>query len=215
MSEMTHEVRDAVAEAAALRLCELVFLPPSAARDPELLALAREMSDATLGQAALAAAQVDGATHVSLFGPGGPVSPREAAYCGRQDPGAVMADVSGFYRAFAYPQPEGEPADHVAVETGFAAFLFLKEAYARAEGDTAAANLVREARGSFVSEHLARLVAGVTARLSQVQAPQLLAVAKLLAQKTGAAAVECEPAAAQDDEVSCCGSAPAGNPEEG
>jgi hypothetical protein len=73
----------------------------------------------------------------------------------REDPGQVLADLAAFYRAFAYAPETEEPTDHVAVEAGFVGYLWLKEAYALAQVDTAAAGLTASARGRFIEVHVA------------------------------------------------------------
>src|SRR3990172_5601304 len=144
METLIHpQVRDALVQAVQMRLFELLFDRPTPSRNDEISTLASELGDDALAKAALAAAVIDDPTHVALFGPGGPVSPRQAAYCGRQDPGAVMADISAFYRAFAYVPSTEEPADHVAIESGYSGYLWLKEAYPRTNADVAEAQLVR------------------------------------------------------------------------
>jgi len=40
--------------------------------------------------------------YLALLGPGGPASPREAAYVGLGDPGRTLAELRAFYDAFAY-----------------------------------------------------------------------------------------------------------------
>lgn len=67
--------------------------------------------------------------------------------------GAVLADIAGFYRAFGL-RPEGEMADHIATEMGFAAFLLTKLAYARARRQSQHAAVTRDALERFFTEHL-------------------------------------------------------------
>jgi len=64
-----------------------------------------------------------------------------------------LADVSGFYKAFGL-RTEGERADHLSVECEFAALLCVKEAIAVASGDAEAAGRCRDARASFLRDHL-------------------------------------------------------------
>ena len=64
-----------------------------------------------------------------------------------------LADVSGFYKAFGL-RTEGERADHLSVECEFAALLCVKEAIAVASGDAEAAKGCRDARASFLRDHL-------------------------------------------------------------
>lgn len=204
-------VRDAIARAADLRLVGLLFARPTAARRRAVEALAAEAAGPELRALAARLASIDEPTYVSLLGPGGPVSPREAAYIGRQDPGRVMAELAAFYEAFAYRARTEDPSDHVAVETDFAAYLSLKEAYAVARGDSETARMTADACQRFLSTHLSVLAAGMTRRLGAVTAPDLLALAQALLERTGAPP---PPAGAADapedaDDLSCglCGDA--------
>jgi hypothetical protein len=132
------------------------------------------------------------------MGPGGPVSVREAGYQGRLDPGQILADVGGFHRAFAFEPRREDPADHVAVEAGFAGFLFLKEALAP---DAEAAGVTREARALFFAEHLGPLAAGLCARLQKVGDERWLPVARLAWERSGHCAT---PACAGDEQPMAC-----------
>jgi nitrate reductase assembly molybdenum cofactor insertion protein NarJ len=187
------DAREAAARAAEFRLIGILFERPTAGRREEAEALAREARDPALREAAAALRDADEAAYVGLLGPGGPVSPREVAYRPMADPGWILADASAQYRAFGYAPDAEDPADHVAVETGFLAYLHLKEAYLLARGLDAAVAV--EARERFLGEHLAPLAAGLAARLEPSGAPAMLALARLLHARTGAA----PPAAAPDD----------------
>ena len=48
----------------------------------------------------------------------------------------MLAELNSFYDAFSYKPTTNEVPDHVAVETGFVAYLRLKELYALESGDT-------------------------------------------------------------------------------
>ena len=70
-----------------------------------------------------------------ILGAGGVVSPFEADYepsclCNN---GPLLADIGGFYKAFGFELTKlcsGNRLDHVAVESAFLAYLYLKFAYA-------------------------------------------------------------------------------------
>jgi hypothetical protein len=100
------------------------------------------------------------------------VSPREVSYCGFEDPGRLIAELSAFYHAFSFSPRREESIDHVSVEAGFVGYLFLKEAYARMQNDAAAPAIAKDARERFCSEHLARLARGMRER--QVEMPAYL-----------------------------------------
>lgn len=201
--------RTALREAAEMRLIGLLFERPREGRRAGIRALASEIGDGRLRELAERLLDLDEPTYTSLFGPGGPVSPREAAYLKRADPGQAMADASAFYEAFGYRPRSEDPVDHIAVEAGFVAYLLLKEAYAGACG--AAPEVTAAARTRFVESHLSPLGAGIAARLRKVQAPEMLALASALLERTGGtpAPDEEDEEAPVDGEMSCgsCGAA--------
>jgi TorA maturation chaperone TorD len=200
-----------IARAAVFRLIGLLLERPRPGRRDEVLDLARETADPELRAVAERLADPDEATYVSLLGPGGPVSPREVAYRRIEDPGQVLADAASFYEAFGYRPEAEDPADHVAVEAGFAAYLHLKEAYLRARGEDPEVAAAAGAR--FVESHLAPLAAGLVSRLELVSAPDLLALARLLAARVGAKPLEAAPAEETDEGSFSCG--PCGGPGPG
>lgn len=149
------KARTLLAEAAAWRLTGLLLERPRAGWAEEVEALAREVKDAPrLLAASKAAGDATEETYIGLLGPGGFISPREVAYKKKEDPGRLLADISGFYEAFAF-QPEAEdPADHISVQAGFVAYLHLKQAYALAQGEEEAASVTADAIRSFLESHL-------------------------------------------------------------
>jgi hypothetical protein len=122
------------------------------------------VSDPRLPPCAAAAAQATEECYHRLFGPAGAISPREVSYCGFEDPGRLIAEISAFYHAFSFSPRREESIDHICVEAGFIGYLFLKEAYARMRNGAASAAIVKEARERFCSEHLARSARGMRAR---------------------------------------------------
>lgn len=82
--------------------------------------------------------------------------PMETEYCASADPthrAQVMADASGFYRAFGV-DPRSERPDHAAVEMAFVAFMYEK-LRALPPGDAEGAERTRSALSSFVRDHIA------------------------------------------------------------
>lgn len=74
----------------------------------------------------------------------------------------MLADLAGFYRAFGVKARPGiERVDHVSTELEFLAYLMMKEA----EVDEARAAVCRDARRSFVRDHLATWIPAFTTRL--------------------------------------------------
>jgi TorA maturation chaperone TorD len=141
-------------DAAEWRLLSLLLSRPAAGWREEVRALAREAS----GELGRAAADLEDATegaYHALLGPGAPASPREAAHAGFLDPGRILADLQARYQAFAFAARAGEPADHLAVECDFVSYLLLKEAYALARGEPEQADIARQARLRFLTDHLA------------------------------------------------------------
>ena len=200
------EVREALARAAEFRLLGLLFERPRPGLREERAELARETGDAGLQEVAAALRELDEPAYVALLGPGGPVSPREVAYRPREDPAWVMADIAAFYRAFGFAPKAEDPADHVAVEVGFAGYLWLKEAYARHLSLPGEMEVTSSARSQFLKDHLSTLAAGIAARLGGIEGAEgLAALARLLASRVGPPAVAPSPATgdAADAELTC------------
>ena len=166
--EDTPKAQELVAAAAAWRLASLLLERPRPEWNRELAKLSSEVGAERLLCAVNEAADATEEMYHSLFGPGGPASPREISYCGYEDPGHVMAQLSTFYRAFSFQPRREEPIDHISVEAGFLGYLFLKEAYAEMRNDAEAAAVTKEARERFVKEHLARCARGIIDRPSEM-----------------------------------------------
>jgi hypothetical protein len=130
--------------------------------------LAAEVSDPSLARCAADAAQATEECYHRLFGPAGAVSPREVSYCGFEDPGRLIAELSAFYHAFSFSPRREESIDHVSVEAGFVGHLFLKEAYARMRKAAASAAIARKRESSYANG--ARLARGVRARPAEMPA---------------------------------------------
>jgi len=164
------------------RLLALLFSRPRPGWREEVYALAREAGGDEALRAAVAAAREasEGAYH-ALLGAGGVASPREAAHAGFLDPGRILADLAARYGAFGFAPRAEEPDDHLAVECDFVAYLFLKEAYARARGEEEAAEVTREAREGFLVEHLAVAGHRFAGKLPEGAPAYLVAAAMCLA----------------------------------
>lgn len=158
------DARELLASAASWRLASLLLERPRPEWKSEIAGLAAEVSDPQLAPCAADAAQATEECYHRLFGPAGAVSPREVSYCGFEDPGRLIAELSAFYHAFSFSPRREESIDHVSVEAGFVGYLFLKEAYARMRKGEASAAITKEAREQFLSEHLARSARGMRER---------------------------------------------------
>lgn len=180
-STLPSPVRDALEHAAALRLLAVLFERPRAGWLEELDAVAAAVTDPELVTlAALARDASEGAYH-ALLGAGGAVPGREVAYCTYEDPGRVLAELRVAHEAFAYvPSCTTEPVDHLCIETDFAAYLYLKEAYALMSGDEQAAQVTQAARERFTKDRLAPFAQGFARRLGGGGPAYLVAAAHAL-----------------------------------
>lgn len=150
------QILELVQQAAEWRLIGLLLECPSDDWQAHIAALAAEVADATLCEAAAACPQEasEGLYHTT-FGPGGPAAPREVSYRDGLLFGKVLAELRGCYQAFAYLPSAMEAPDHVAIEAGFVSYLRLKEAYALARGAVEEAEITAQATRDFIAEHLA------------------------------------------------------------
>jgi nitrate reductase assembly molybdenum cofactor insertion protein NarJ len=179
-------VRQLLVDAATWRLLGLFFERPREGWRKEVELLSRKIADPVI-EAAADAAQEEAkeGLYLALLGPGGPVSAREVAYRGMEDPGRILADISAFYEAFAF-QPETEEApDHLSVEAGFLGYLCLKEAYARARGNDQEAEVTAQAAHRFRDFHLSTFVWTVADRLEEAGVLYLSLGASALAHRSG------------------------------
>lgn len=196
MSAMDVDVGPELAAAAEWRLLGLLLSRPRPGWREELEGLAREVPDPQLRRAAAEAAEASEGAYHALLGAGGVASPRAAAHAGFQDPGRLLADLAGRYAAFGFAPCAEEPDDHLSVECDFVSYLFLKEAYARARGETEAAAVTRQARSRFLTEHLAIAGPRLAQKLPEGAPPHLARAAASLAARLPEAAPApsgCEP----------------------
>lgn len=160
------KAQELVAQAAAWRLASLLLERPRPGWKSDIAKLRSEVTDRKLSSSAKGAAQGAEEIYHRLFGPGGTVSPREVSYCGFEDPGRLMAELAAFYHAFSFEPCREDPIDHISVEAGFVGYLFLKEAYARTQGDSESVEITKNARERITDEHVARCARGMIDRLS-------------------------------------------------
>ncbi|HSB10122.1 MAG TPA: molecular chaperone TorD family protein [Blastocatellia bacterium] len=173
-------------EAAEWRLISLLFDRPSEVWRKQVAELSNGIGDETLKLAAQAAQReaTEGFYH-SIFGPGGPAPAREVSYCDLVQPGQLMAELSGYYDAFAYAPDTAEVIDHVSIEAGFIGYLRLKEAYALECGDTSHAEVTAEAAELFLCEHLSRIAEPLANALVESGSSYLVLAGSALLLRTG------------------------------
>jgi nitrate reductase assembly molybdenum cofactor insertion protein NarJ len=198
---------DLLGEAVEWRLLSILFEYPASGWRERLTAVAREVRDQRLKECADSAlTQASAGMHHSIFGPGGPVSPREATYTSGIQLGYLLSEISGFYEAFAYRPETEEPVDHVSVAAGFVGYLRVKQAYALSCGEEDKAAIAAEAAGEFLREHMSRLAAAVAAGLEPIAPDYLVTAGAVLSERAGPARIDLGTfAAAGDEENVMCG----------
>jgi nitrate reductase assembly molybdenum cofactor insertion protein NarJ len=177
-----------LAEAAEWRLLSLLFDCPGDEWRRQIEQLAGEVHDPELRACAhVALEQAGEGLYHSTLGPGGPAAPREVSYCDALQFGYLMSELRAYYDAFDYHPLTGEAPDHVAVETGFLAFLKLKEAFALASGDPEHADVTREAADRFARDHLSAIATPLAERLAESGLGYLAYAGQALLRRTGPA----------------------------
>jgi nitrate reductase assembly molybdenum cofactor insertion protein NarJ len=150
--------QETIEDSSRWRLISLLFESPGEKWREMLTALASVVPDADLREAAEAAkTEASEGLYYSLFGPGGPASPREVSYHKSVELGGLMSELAGYYDAFAYNPASPEAIDHIAVEAGFVGYMRLKEAYALVCGETGHAETTADAVSHFIEDHLSPL----------------------------------------------------------
>jgi len=207
---VTPEVAALFAEAAQWRLLGLLFEYPTDAWRRQFTELQSDLRDETLRS--LAGSALEFSTeglHNALFGPAGTVPAREVVYLGGVQFGYLMAELSAFYGAFDFRPSHAEADDHLSVETGFVAYLKLKQAYALASGDFERAEITSQAAASFIKDHLALFAEPMLPRLENFAPDYLISAGRILLELAGASPRSGYPLSAsfdgEDDssEMSC------------
>jgi hypothetical protein len=180
------KVSNLIREAAEWRMISLLFDCPAGDWAQEVESLETEVPDPRLREAAASALQEasEGLYH-SIFGPGGPAPGREVSYRNWVQPGYLISEISSFYSAFSYTPRTLETPDHVSTETGFIAYLKLKEAYAMALNDTEAAGITADAAKQFTAEHLTKVAGPLARSLASSGIEYLSIAAETLLERTG------------------------------
>ena len=168
-------------DAAEWRLISLLFECPSGDWHQQVKALAGEVGDAELKAAAANCAEASESLYYSTFGPGGPAAPREVSHRQTLQPGQMLDEIGAYYQAFAYQPTTSEPPDHIAVMTGFIAYLRLKEAYGNAEQ----AEVTAKAAKQFVDDHLNLVAEPLAKSLSHSGIAYLAQASHVLLKRVG------------------------------
>jgi nitrate reductase assembly molybdenum cofactor insertion protein NarJ len=203
---------DLLREAAEWRLLSLLFEYPAGSWREQVSALLPNLSDHRFRETAEHALNdaEEGLYH-TVFGPAGPVPPREAAYLQGVQLGYLMSDLEARYAAFGYQPQTAEAADHISVEAGFIAWLKLKQAYALESNDEEHATITAEAARSFIDDHLSNIAEPLAQRLEPVAPPYLVLASHLLHERVGsppqAVPIPLNQLLNDDDELAC-GAAP-------
>lgn len=206
-------VQQLLTDASAWKLAAMLFACPQDDWKSQVMALAREVADARLQQAAREMIETasEGLYH-STFGPGGPAAAREISHREYVTPGAALAEINVSYEVFAFRPVTDEPPDHVAVEADFMAYLRVKEAYAVTRDAELQASIAAEAAARFAENHVAFIAEPLHTSLTQSGVEYLRLVSQWLLDRVGPAPrLGPFPDAAlpilREDNFDCCESA--------
>lgn len=168
------------------RLIALLLEPPADLWQTDVAALAREVDDSELIQAAQAARhEASEPLYHTTLGPGGPAAPREVSHRGSILPGQYLGELLATYEAFGFQPSLPEAPDHVAVEVSFVGYLYFKQAYALLDGDDDRAAITAGVRDRFTREHLAPVAQPLAQALLQSGISYLATASAVLARLVG------------------------------
>jgi nitrate reductase assembly molybdenum cofactor insertion protein NarJ len=183
---MRADLKPLLTEAAEWRLLAMLFEYPAGEWRRQVEVLAAEITQTNLRNAAQGAVQdATEGLHLAFFGPGAPVSLREATYLGGVQLGYLMSELSAQYEAFGYEAASAESQDHLSVELGFLSYLKLKQAYATACGDGDHAAIAEEAAVAFVKDHLSLIAEPVANALESLAPDYLVHAGRFLLDRIG------------------------------
>ncbi len=186
MTTVDSLTRHLLEDAAYWRLVGLLLERPRGdAWRAQAEALAREVHDEALAAAAQAAAEADEGRYLAAIGPGGRISGREVGHDKATDPGRLLSELQAHYAAFHFEPQSEEPPDHVSVEAGFVGYLRLKEAFARAGGETEAAEVTAQTTARFLDEHVSTWAGPLAEALHDAADPHLAAAAQAAFRRVG------------------------------
>lgn len=173
-------------EAAEWRLISLLFECPVGDWQKNVNNLAAEVSDPRLRKAAgFAVVEAGEGLYHATFGPGGPAPSREITYRGWVQPGYLLSELTAYYNAFSYQPNLKESPDHIAVETGFMAYLKLKEVFAKENGDKENYEITAKAAKTFKAEHLSKYAEQISKNLASSGIEYLVLAGAALFERVG------------------------------
>lgn len=183
---MRNNVNELLNESAEWRLIGLLFECPAGDWKREVRGLAGEVSDERLKKAAeFAETQAGEGLYHAIFGPGGPAPAREISYRDWVQPGYLLSELSAYYEAFSYSPTTAEVPDHIAVESGFVAFLKMKEAFALMREDGENADVTATASRKFIEEHLSKVSERMAKSLAESEIDYLVLASDALFRRVG------------------------------
>ena len=169
------DINDWLTRAVNWRFAATLFQEPALARANELQTLVALFPPAQMASAAplVAESNVRNDGYFSVLGPGG-CAATESAYdlAAMANRGPLIAEVSAFYEAFAYPPrlTSDLAPDHIVVELDFLGFLALKVAYALFEGRDEEREIAERAYLDFRDRHPRFWLEGLRDRLQEAEA---------------------------------------------
>lgn len=183
---LSAEQRSLLEQATDWRLLALLFECPTSEWRQHVKSLVPLATDPQLRAAAEAALEEasEGLYH-SIFGPGGPASPREVSYHDSVQLGYLMSELAFLYDAFAYRPMSNEPPDHVALEAGYVSYLAFKQAYALGRSQSERAQLAADASRQFLENHLSLMAEPLACALAGSRIRYLSLAAEVLLQHVG------------------------------
>jgi len=167
-------IHDWLTRAVNWRFGSKLFQEPAATRTEELRSLVFLLPPAQNATATALVEETEARDELyfAVLGPGG-LAAAESSYdpAAMANRGPLIAEVSAFYEAFAYPPRETSDlaSDHVAVELDFLGFLALKVAYAIFDGRASEREIAEQAYLDFRDRHVCFWLEGLRDRLHRAE----------------------------------------------
>lgn len=188
-----HDIRQTFWRADVYRLLALSFEFPNSSLFETIHTLAEELIESSFGKPDLRELidklSQESAGHQStieasyhhLFSTRVACPPCEGSYL-KAERGAVIGDITSFYRAFELQASAGQgPPDAIKMELGFMSFACLKQAKAQHEELKGELKTIQKAQARFLNDHLGRWIPSFTRQLqSQTDNPFYETLASLL-----------------------------------